>query len=169
MFQPAAFAAGSRVVKIVGGVASRLIVTDRVAVPPRLVAVQVNVTPDVSEVTLVVPQPVEELTADSASITDQLTPTLLVYQPPFPSVPVTVGVIVGGVPSSSFRITPVAVLGWPILNPEPGPRGGSTVTITVSSGSNNVSAIGATVNVAVALLAANRIKVPVESIDPLTK
>jgi len=78
-----------------GAVASRLIVTDWLAEPPPLVAVHVNVTPVVSAVTLVVSQPVDVETADSGSVTDQLTSTLLVYQSSLPKDPVTVGVMIG--------------------------------------------------------------------------
>jgi hypothetical protein len=85
-----------------GGVASRLIVTDCVDVPPALVALQVMVMLAVSVLIVVVLQPVLE-GVDSASVTLQLTMTLLVYQPFVPSVPVTVGVIIGGVLSCTAK------------------------------------------------------------------
>src|SRR5688500_14005558 len=67
---------------IVGAVASRLSVTDRVVEPPALVAVQVKVTPVVSELTVAPAQPADwEVTVDSGSATAKLTLTLLVYQP----------------------------------------------------------------------------------------
>src|SRR5512147_1326115 len=78
-----------------------MIVTDCEAVPPALVAVQVSVVPVVSVVMLVVPQPEVLEMVDSLSTTLQLTLTLLVYQPFVPSVPVTVGVITGGVVSET--------------------------------------------------------------------
>jgi hypothetical protein len=99
LFQPAPFGAGEREPLIVGTVASRLIVTDCELVPPALVAEQVNVVALVSDVIVVVPQPVCDETVESGSVTVQLTVTSLVYQPLFPSVPVTLGVITGGVVS----------------------------------------------------------------------
>jgi hypothetical protein len=76
----------------VGGVASRLIVTLAVVVPPGDVAVQVKVAPGVSAVTIACSQPL----TDSARLTDQTIATFDVYQLFRPSVPVTVVVIVGG-------------------------------------------------------------------------
>jgi hypothetical protein len=64
-----------------GAVVSRLSVTDCALVPPRLVAVQVNVVPAMSLVMLVAPQPLVFEMVDSASLTVQETPTSLVYQP----------------------------------------------------------------------------------------
>ena len=85
---------------IEGALASRLIVTDSVLDPPALVAVQVKVTPVVSELTVPPLQPADlELTVDSGSVTSKLTFTLLVYQPLSPSVPTTDGVITGAVVS----------------------------------------------------------------------
>ncbi|HVE69693.1 MAG TPA: hypothetical protein VNB64_14055 [Solirubrobacteraceae bacterium] len=74
--------------EIDGAVASRLTVTEFDAVPPVLVAEQVSVVPAVSALIVVGSvHPVDELIADSASTTAQLTVTLLVYQPLLPSVP----------------------------------------------------------------------------------
>ena len=102
LFQPLAFAEGEALSKaIVGLVASRLMTTLFEAVPPLLVAEQVIVTPVVSAVTLVTGQ-AGEVMADSASATDQVTFTLLMYQPFLPSLPVMVGVITGGVVSPPF-------------------------------------------------------------------
>jgi hypothetical protein len=83
----------------VGAVASRLIVTDSLLVPPALVAVQVSAVPVVSVLVVVKPHPVEEVIADSLSSTVQVTVTSLVYHPLLPSVPLTFGVISGGVVS----------------------------------------------------------------------
>ena len=83
-----------------GGVTSRLMVTERVAVPPSLVAVQVKVVPEVSEETVVAAQPVLDVTV-SGSLTLQLTVTSLTYHPFAPVVPVTVRPMTGGVVSTS--------------------------------------------------------------------
>jgi hypothetical protein len=79
-------------------------VTDAELVPPALVAVQVSVVPAVSAVIVVVPHPLVEVTGDSGSVTVQLTVTSLTYQPPLPSVPLTVGVICGGVVSDGVGV-----------------------------------------------------------------
>jgi hypothetical protein len=104
LYQPFESAARLGVADTDGAVASRLIVTDFESEPPVLVAEHVNVAPEVSEVTLLGPQPVCEVTVESGSVTVQVTETLLVYQPLFPSVPVIVGVITGGV-VSQIRVT----------------------------------------------------------------
>src|SRR5439155_382461 len=57
LYQPLALGARSGLPLIVGAVASRLIVTDWLLVPPLLVAWQVKVVPGVSVVMLVGPQP----------------------------------------------------------------------------------------------------------------
>src|SRR5882757_7375574 len=97
LFQPAPLAAGLPPALIVGAVASRLMVTDSEAVPPSLVAEQVNGVPTagVSELIIVGSQPVFVEIADSASTTPHVTLTSLVYQPFAPRVPVTVGVMTG--------------------------------------------------------------------------
>jgi hypothetical protein len=82
-----------------GGVASRLSVTGWLALPPALVAEQVNVVPGVLAAIVVGSQPVLFVTADSGSVTLQLTVTSLVYQSLLPCVPATVGVMAGGVES----------------------------------------------------------------------
>ena len=56
--QPNAFAPGPALAVTTGAVASRLILTELVAVPPALVAEQVNVAPAVSSMTLTEAQPV---------------------------------------------------------------------------------------------------------------
>src|SRR5690242_6297188 len=82
-----------------GAVASRLIVTNWLAVPPALVAVQVRVTPLVSLLRVLGSQPDCALIADSLSTALQLTATSLTYQPLLPRVPFTWGVMTGGVVS----------------------------------------------------------------------
>ena len=89
----------------IGLVASRLMVTDCVLVPPELVAVQVNVTPDVSVVTKLVSQPDCDVMADSGSLTVQPTVTLLMYHPLFPRVPLTFEVMTGAVGSHEGTMT----------------------------------------------------------------
>jgi hypothetical protein len=86
---------------LIGAVASRLTVTDCELLPPALVAEQVKMAPAVSLVTELLPHPVCDVIVDWASVTVQLTDTLLVYQPFVPSVPLTVGVITGGVVSAA--------------------------------------------------------------------
>lgn len=96
---PARFAGGEAAADEEGGVASRLIVTDAVAVPPPRVAEQVSVVPLVSVVMLVASQPVVDEIADSLSTTVHVTEMSLTYQSALPGVPVTVGVMTGGVAS----------------------------------------------------------------------
>jgi hypothetical protein len=67
--------------------------------------------PDVSEVTLLVPHPLCEEIAESGSVTVQLTDTSLVYQPFIPRVPVTFGVMTGGVESGGAVTFTVNVSG----------------------------------------------------------
>ena len=81
----------------VGGVASRLMVTEFELLPPALVALQVKVAPVVSVLTLAAPQPEVEVTLESGSVTIQPTLTFPTYQPSAPAVPVTLGVMTGGV------------------------------------------------------------------------
>src|SRR6187549_1674389 len=95
MRQPLASAAGMASPNVrVGGVASRLMVTEREAVPPGEVAVQVSVVPTVSVVIDVAPQPSLE-TSEAASSIVQVTCTSPRYQPALPAVPVTDAVITG--------------------------------------------------------------------------
>ena len=91
LFQPLLLGSGDGVAVATGAVASRLTVTDLLAVPPVLVAEQLNVTPVVSTVTKEAEQPVWVVIAESGSLTLQATLTSLVYQPLAPSVPVMVG------------------------------------------------------------------------------
>src|SRR5438046_5849278 len=89
--------AGVGVQARIGGVASRLILTDFDVVPPLLVAVQVNVVPALSSVTCRVSQPVLASTPVCGSLTSQRTVTSLVYQPSRPGVPSTCDITTGGV------------------------------------------------------------------------
>jgi len=88
-----------------GAMVSRLIVTDCDAVPPWLVAVHVSVCDTVSLEMVVVVQPVDAPIALSPSATVQLTITSLRYQPFDPRVPLTFGVIDGGVESVNVTFT----------------------------------------------------------------
>ncbi len=81
---------------VLGLVASRLIVTLWLLVPPVLVASQVNVTPLVSPVMFCSSQPVWLVIGVSLSRTLQVRVTSSVYQPLSPSVPSMVGVMIGG-------------------------------------------------------------------------
>ncbi len=101
LFQPLALGSGERLPVIVGAVASRLIVTDCELVPPALLAVQIRVTPPVSESIVVSTQPSSIVTSDSGSVTVHSTETLLTYQPLLPSVPLMVYEISGGVVSGT--------------------------------------------------------------------
>ena len=89
----------------IGGVVSRLMVTDLVVVPPELLAVHWKVVPAVSLLTVTALQPAVEEIDDSGSVAVQLTLTLLVYQPFAPKVPVTTGVTTGGVVSPAPAAT----------------------------------------------------------------
>src|SRR4051794_2884465 len=84
---------------------SRLMVTDLDAVPPALCALQVNLIPRVSFVTVLGPQPLVEVTGEPASLTVQrrLTFFLRLYQPwrPFGFVPFSV--MAGGDGSVAMR------------------------------------------------------------------
>jgi hypothetical protein len=90
-----------------------LIVTDWLFVPPALVAVQVSVVPVVLVLIVVEPHPEEEEIDESGSLTVHETFTSLVYQPLFPSVPLTLGVMTGLVVSlgaTTRTVTVVAIL-----------------------------------------------------------
>ena len=76
---------GETVGAITGAVASRLIVTSTVRVPPSDVAWQVNVVPVVSAETVWSPQPLWSTIWLSGSLTAKLTVGLPVYQPFAPS------------------------------------------------------------------------------------
>jgi hypothetical protein len=83
-----------------GNVLSILIIfVVTVVVPPSLDAEHVNVTPVVSEVTVVALQPLSDKITDSGSTTVQLSVTCVVYQPFVPRVPKRTGVTCGGVGS----------------------------------------------------------------------
>ena len=95
------FASGTRagVAVTEGGVLSSLNVLLTTVSPPSLVAEHVSFVPRVSAVRVTASQPLVERITDSGSTTDQLTVTLVVYQPFAPSVPKTWGVTTGGVGS----------------------------------------------------------------------
>lgn len=57
------------------------------------------------DVTETAPHPLLELMTDSPSVTAHDTPTSLVYQPLLPEVPLTVGVMTGGVLSGREYVT----------------------------------------------------------------
>jgi hypothetical protein len=93
-----------------GCVLSIFMITETLADKPALlVAEQVSVTPVVvvSFVLVAGPQPLDVKMPDSASVTLQVTETLLLYQPFDPDVPVIEGIMIGDVLS---EITPVNVL-----------------------------------------------------------
>jgi hypothetical protein len=69
--QPDAFGGGVADAAAVGGVASRLIVTLALLVPPVLVAWHVRVVPAVSVVNVTASHPVWVVTSDSGSLTVQ--------------------------------------------------------------------------------------------------
>src|SRR5579862_4881770 len=103
--------------EIMGGVWSILIMTGTEADNPTpLIAAQVNVTPGVSIVNVVVVQPAEEAMPDSGSLTVQFTVTLLVYHLFLPRVPAICGLMTGGVVSpptcvmASGRLLPPSIL-----------------------------------------------------------
>src|SRR5688500_17405793 len=101
-YQPAAFAAVVGAATTCGAVLSSLIVTFSLALPPTLLALQVNVAPAVSVDRVTVLQPLLEPIAESASLTFQPTVTSPTYQPSSPSVPLITGSITGGVSSVSM-------------------------------------------------------------------
>src|SRR5919109_2100250 len=108
LYQPFASAARDGVAVADGAVLSILNVFETVVTPPSLSAVHVSCVPVVLAVSVTVLQPFVERMIDSGSTTDQLTVTLLVYQPPLPSVPETTGVTTGGVGSPGTSGTPGA-------------------------------------------------------------
>ena len=79
--------------------ASRLIVTVSLLLPPALLAVQVKPAAAESVDRTTASQPVVDSMSEFGSSTVHATCTSLVYQSPSPSVPVTTGVITGGVRS----------------------------------------------------------------------
>src|SRR5438067_608262 len=87
---------------IVGRVRSIMIVTDPVFDRlTRLVAEQVTAVPLVSAVSVTGSHPLVDATPDCESLTRHVTVTALTYQPLLPSVPLTIGVISGGVVSKN--------------------------------------------------------------------
>src|SRR5262245_4678935 len=96
LFHPFAFGAGLSGLKVTTGlVASRFTVTDFDLGPFDATTAQVTVSPEVSVVTRVVSHPVELSMVVVAVFTAQLTLTAPRYQPPPPSVPLTVGMSAG--------------------------------------------------------------------------
>src|SRR5688572_18519857 len=111
-YQPFEPGAGDGVPSVtVGGVESRFTVTLAVAVPPDEVAVQVMVSPAVSCVTVVAPQPLCERMGDCGSVTAKLICGLVTYQSSKNVVPITVEVMIGGERSmSTSGVVNVALL-----------------------------------------------------------
>ncbi len=83
-----------------GGLASRLMVTLSVLLPPPLVAEQVKVVPAVSATAATLEHPVVDEIADSGSVTDQSIDTSPVYHPVASGEPPIVRTIAGGVTSA---------------------------------------------------------------------
>jgi hypothetical protein len=83
-----------------GAVLSIRMVTDWLPVPPVLVAVQVSVWPAVSLLRVDGPHPLDDVTVESGSVTDQLTETLVLFQPFAFGEGVTLGTITGVVVSA---------------------------------------------------------------------
>ena len=100
LFHPYVSGIGASVPPTTGGVVSRLIVTDCDAEPPAPVAEHVNVCPVVSVLTVAGPQPLVDVTGATLSTTDHVRETVLTYQPLFPRVPETCGVITGAAVSN---------------------------------------------------------------------
>ena len=105
LFQPLPFAPGVRLPLMTGAVLSIRMVTDWLAVPPPLVAEQASVWPAVSLVRVEGPQPLDEVIVDSASLTDQLTETSVLFHPFALAEGDTCGTITGGVVSAGGAIT----------------------------------------------------------------
>src|SRR5919108_2329005 len=108
LYQPFASAPRDGVAVADGGVLSILNVLETVVTPPSLSAEHVSCVPVVFVLSVMVLQPDVERMIDSGSTTDQVTVTLLVYQPPVPSVPDTTGVTTGGVGSPGTSGSPGA-------------------------------------------------------------
>jgi hypothetical protein len=119
-FGAASYGREAVAVNPVGAVASRLIVTAFDAAPPTLVALHVYVVPVVSMRTTDVPHPVVDEIAESGSVTVQLTVTLLTYQPALPSVPLTTGVMTGGVVSQEDAVADTGIEVVRVVVPPPG-------------------------------------------------
>ncbi|HLU26318.1 MAG TPA: hypothetical protein VKZ58_11490 [Longimicrobiales bacterium] len=88
-------------------------ITVSAAVPPALLALQTNVVPSVSLVSVVAAQPCDSVMSDSSSVAVQLTVTSLVYQPRLPSVPVMVAVMSGGVSSLGTSLSKAPMSQFP--------------------------------------------------------
>src|SRR5262245_7959002 len=110
---PGTTGAGPTLGASVGAVASRLIVMLWLLLSPALVAVQVKVVPlaRVSALRVIGSQPLWLVMVDSVSLTLQVRCTSLVYQPLLPSVPVTLGVMIGGVLSTNSSNAPMSQCG----------------------------------------------------------
>ena len=108
LYQPFESADRDGVAVVAGAVLSTLNVFPTVVVPPSLSAVHVSVVPVVLLVNVTALHPVVERMIDSGSVTDQLTVTLVVYQPLSPSVPVITGTTTGGVGSPGTFGRPAA-------------------------------------------------------------
>jgi hypothetical protein len=120
LFQPAALGAGVTVGTTTGGDVSSLTVTELVAVKPAmLVAVQVKVVPAVSAVTVLVVQPLLDVTLEpgEGSVTLQLTVTGdVLFQPAPFGVGLTVGTMTGGVLSMLMLLAVATALTLPALS-----------------------------------------------------
>src|SRR3972149_2611356 len=102
LFQPLALGVVRLANVMIGLVLSSLIVTEaEFERPTPSVAEQVRVAPVVSLVRFDAVQPLEEKIPDSASENAQLTDTSLEYQPLLPEVPLTLGLMTGGVVSGA--------------------------------------------------------------------
>jgi hypothetical protein len=110
LYQPLGASGGrSASAEAEGPLLSTLTVTDTDSVRSApFVAVQVNVVPAVSPATFASSQPDELAIPDSGSATLHVTVALLVYQSSAPVVPLTAGVITGGVVSESSPMAPEA-------------------------------------------------------------
>jgi len=96
LFQPFALAPGLRLPASDGGCLSMRMVTDWLEVPPRTRRSAGKVWAAVSLVRVEGPQPLDEVTVDSLSVTDQLTETSVLFQPFVVGEGVTCGTITGG-------------------------------------------------------------------------
>ena len=108
LYQPFESAAREGVAVVAGGVLSTWKGFEIFVVPPSLVAEQVSIVSVVSFVNVTALHPVVERMIDSGSVTDQLTVTVVVYQPLRPSVPEITGVTTGGVGSPGTFGRPAA-------------------------------------------------------------
>ena len=131
LFQPAAFGGGAADPVITGGVTSIFTLTETAfESPATLVAEQVMVIPGVDVESSTVLQPEDDAMPDSGSVTLQETETGLIYQPLFPNVPLTVGMMTGGVVSMTITKFAVATCG---TQAETLTRQLESVTLTVTT------------------------------------